>query len=105
MTSNDIQSRLAVNLKRIRKEKKLTQFQLAELAEISDETVKNIELCKCWTSEKTLSQITEALEVDVHRLFLPVSASFNKDSESAKVIKEAISENLRKYVDSVLNEI
>ncbi|UKI56142.1 MAG: helix-turn-helix domain-containing protein [Treponema succinifaciens] len=52
MKSSDIQKRLAENLKRIRKQQKLTQFELAEKAGISDETIKNIELCKTWTSEK-----------------------------------------------------
>ncbi|MBP3615787.1 MAG: helix-turn-helix transcriptional regulator [Alphaproteobacteria bacterium] len=51
MVADDIQKRLGENLKRIRKSKNLTQFQLAELADISEETVKNIELCLCWTSE------------------------------------------------------
>ena len=44
MTSDDIQKRLGENVKRIRKEQNLTQFQLAEKAELSEETVKNIEL-------------------------------------------------------------
>lgn len=47
MTSDDIQSRLGENVKRIRKEQKLTQFQLAEKADLSEETVKNIELSRC----------------------------------------------------------
>lgn len=57
MIADDIQKRLGENLKRIRKSKNLTQFQLAELADISEETVKNIELCRCWTSEKILQKL------------------------------------------------
>ena len=105
MTSDDIQKRLGENVKRIRKEQKLTQFQLAEKAELSEETVKNIELSRCWTSDKNLAKITKALHVDVHCLFLPVESSFATDSKGATVIKKAISENLRKYVDSVLQEL
>lgn len=105
MTSNDIQIRLAENLKRIRKSQKLTQFQLAEKAGISDETVKNIELCKTWTSEKTLSQITDVLNIDVAVLFLPVQSSFELDSKVTAQIKSAIGENIMKYVESVLEEV
>lgn len=105
MTSNDIQVRLAENLKTIRKKKKLTQFQLAEKAGISDETIKNIELCKTWTSEKTLSQITEVLGIDVSLLFLPVESSFNHDSETTAKIKESIGKNLMKYIETTLMEI
>lgn len=105
MTSNDIQVRLAANLKSIRKNKKLTQFELAEKAGVSDETIKNIELCKTWVSEKTLSQITNALDIDVHSLFVPICSSFDKDSFDTLQIKNAISDNLRKYIDKVLEEI
>ena len=88
MVADDIQKRLGENLKRIRKSKNLTQFQLAELADISEETVKNIELCRCWTSEKNLAKITEALNIDVHKLFLPIESSIHKDSEDIVQIKQ-----------------
>lgn len=105
MTSDDIQNRLGENVKRIRKEQKLTQFQLAEKAELSEETVKNIELSRCWTSDKNLAKITKALNVDIHTLFLPVTTSFNEDSDATAVIKEAIANNLRNYVDKTLKEL
>ena len=54
---------------------------------------------------KNLAKITKALHVDVHCLFLPVESSFATDSKGAAVIKKAIAENLRKYVDSVLQEL
>lgn len=105
MTSDDIQKRLGENVKRIRKKQNLTQFQLAEKAELSEETVKNIELSRCWTSDKNLAKITKALGVDISVLFLPVKSSFDGDSENSLVIKEAIADNLRYYVDSVLKDI
>lgn len=106
MKSSDIQKRLAENLKRIRKQQKLTQFELAEKAGISDETIKNIELCKTWTSEKTLSQITDSLQVDIHTLFLPIASSFDRQiSEDNKQIKENIIENLRKFIDENLKKM
>lgn len=105
MTSDDIQNRLGENVKRIRKEQKLTQFQLAEKAELSEETVKNIELSRCWTSDKNLAKITKALGVDIHSLFLPVSTSFDKDSEDSAAVKEAIAKNLKAYIDTVLCEL
>ena len=86
MTSDDIQKRLGENVKRIRKERKLTQFQLAEKADFSEETVKNIEFSRCWTSDKNLAKITKALDVDIHCLFLPVGSSFDEDSDDTRVI-------------------
>lgn len=105
MTSDDIQNRLGENVKRIRKEQKLTQFQLAEKADLSEETVKNIELSRCWTSDKNLAKLTKALGVDIHTLFLPVHSSFDNDSKDTGIIKKAIAKNLREYVDKVLGEI
>ena len=105
MTCDDIKKRLGENVKRIRKEQKLTQFQLAEKAELSEETVKNIELSRCWTSDKNLAKLTKALEVDIHSLFLPVNSSFDDDSQDSVIIKNAIADNLKHYVNSVLKEI
>ena len=38
-------------------------------------------------------------------LFLPVCTSFDKDSEDSTVIKKAIAENLKNYVNSVLDDL
>ena len=40
MTSEDINKRLGENVKRIRKEQNLTQFQLVEKADLLEENVK-----------------------------------------------------------------
>ncbi len=105
MISDDIQKRLAENVKRIRKSKNLTQFQLAERADVSEETIKNIELCRCWTSDKNLAKITDALNVDIYKLFLPVESSIQKDSENIAQIKQIIAENLKSYIETKINEL
>jgi transcriptional regulator with XRE-family HTH domain len=105
MISDDIQKRLAENVKRIRKSKKLTQFQLAERADVSEETIKNIELCRCWTSDKNLAKITDALNVDIYKLFLPVESSIQEDSKNIAQIKQTIAEELKSYIETKLNEI
>lgn len=105
MTSDDIKNRLGENLKRIRKEQNLTQFQLAEKADLSEETVKNIELSRCWTSEKNLSKITKALGIDISNLFMPVESSFDNDSKEIRDLKDVIAKNLQSYVKIVLKEI
>ena len=105
MISDDIQKRLAENVKRIRKSKKLTQFQLAEIADVSEETIKNIELCRCWTSDKNLAKITEALNIDISKLFLPVQSSIQENSKNIAQIKQTIAEELKSYIETKLNEI
>lgn len=105
MNASEIQKRLSENLRRIRKERKLTQFALAEKAGISEETIKNVELSRAWPSERTLSQITDALATDVYNLFIPVESSFAFQKDAHMQIKVAIAKDMRNYVDSVLEEI
>lgn len=105
MFTNEIQKRLGENVKKLRKARNLTQFQFAEKAGISEETVKNIELCRCWTSDKNLAKITEALEVDIYKLFLPITLSVTEESENTKHIKKIITDNLKEYIDLKLQEI
>lgn len=105
MQAKEIQNRLAENLKRIRKSQKLTQFQLAEMIGMSEETIKNVELSRAWPSEKTLSQISEALNVDVYHLFMPIPASFSVNQEIKENIKQVISVTYKDFVESTLREV
>ena len=82
MNSSEIQRRLGENIKQIRKSKKLTQFELSEKANVSEDTIKSLEQGRTWCSDKTLSQITDALDIDVVKLFTPVGISFKKDKEN-----------------------
>ena len=104
MDSLEIQKRLGENIKHLRKSKKFTQFELAEKANVSEDTIKSLEQGRTWCSDKTLSQITEALEIDVVKLFTPVGDSFKKDKENTARLKNAIADNLRDYVNTVLKE-
>lgn len=100
----EIQKRLGENIKKQRKEKKLTQFQLAEKADVSEDTIKSLEQGRTWLSEKTLSQITEALDIDVVQLFMPVGSSFKQNKENLTKLKIAIAEDIKTYIEEVLKE-
>ena len=105
MVSKDIQKRLAENLRKIRKNKKLTQFELAIKCDLSEAMIKNIELNRSWPSEKTLSQITKALDIDIYKLFLPVAADLEQKKEIKMSIKEEIIKGIRRYIDRQLDLI
>lgn len=105
MESKDIQKRLAENLRKIRKNKKLTQFELAIKCDLSEAMIKNIELNRSWPSEKTLSQITKALDIDIYKLFLPVAADLEQKKEIKMSIKEEIIKGIRRYIDRQLDLI
>lgn len=104
MNISEIQNRLGENLKQIRKSKKLTQFELAEKANVSEDTIKSLEQGRTWCSDKTLSQITEALEIDVVKLFMPIGESFKKNKENTAKLKSAIAADVRNYVNEILKE-
>ena len=104
MNELEIQTRLGENIKQIRKSKKLTQFELAEKANVSEDTIKSLEQGRTWCSDKTLSQITEALEIDVVKLFTPIGTSFKENKENASRLKSAIANDVRNYVNEVLKE-
>ncbi len=104
MQDLEIRCRIAENIKNIRKSKKLTQFQLAEKAHISEATIKSIELEHSYPEEKTLSQITEALNIDVVQLFMPTGTSFKTNKENLMQLKNAIATDVRNYIEEILKE-
>lgn len=103
MQDFEIRNRVAENIKRIRKQKKYTQFQLAEKSNLSEATIKSIELAHSYPEEKTLSQITEALGIDVVKLFMPIETSFS-DDKNTKQLKETLAQSIKIYVDEILEE-
>lgn len=105
MDAKGVQRRLSENMRRLRKERGLTQFALAEKADVSEATIKSVELCLNWPSEKTIAQLANALEIDIAKLFLPHASSLETKIENETAIKQVIADNLRLYVDSVLTEI
>lgn len=105
MESKEIQQRLSENLRKIRKNKKMTQLDLAIKSDLSEAMIKNIELNRSWPSEKTLSQITDALEIDVYRLFLPLAIDFEKEREIKVSVTDEIKKCLQKYLEEKLNSL
>lgn len=102
---SEIQTRLGKNIKQIRKQKKLTQFELSEIANVSEDTIKSLEQGRTWCSDKTLSQISEALEIDVLRLFIPVDTSFKDNKENSIQLKNAIKNAFQNYINEIFKEI
>ena len=92
MTPELLQKRLSANLKKMRKMRSLSQERLAEEARISVQMMNDIEGCRRWPSEKTLSKLANALQTDAYTLFLP------EDSKVEVNIAErtAIADDLQK---------
>jgi len=78
---NDLRRTLSLNIKKQRKILGLTQEKLAEAANLSSQTINDIEGCRMWVSDKTILKLAKVLHIDAYQLFEP-----------ATVIRASISE-------------
>jgi len=71
---NDLRRTLSINIKKQRKILGLTQEKLAEAADLSSQTINDIEGCRMWVSDKTILKLAKILHMDAYQLFEPVTA-------------------------------
>jgi len=62
---------LAQNIKKRREKLGISQEKLAEAADLSVQAINTIEGCRMWISDKSITRIAKALEVEVFQLFVP----------------------------------
>ena len=91
-----------MNLKKYRKIKGWSQFELAEKAEISEQTVNSIEGLRLWPSDKTLAKLENVLEVEMYRLFVPQTLAMQ--SETISELKHAVVKTVETLVHDTLQD-
>jgi transcriptional regulator with XRE-family HTH domain len=77
---------LAANIKEGRRKLAISQEKLAELADVSVQTVNFIEGRRTWVSDKTLAKLAGALRVEAHSLLAPLADS---RTENAVPVRES----------------
>ena len=102
MKSQELRETLSQNLKKYRKIKGWSQFELAEKAEISEQTVNSIEGLRLWPSDKTLAKIANVLEVEMYRLFVPQKLTLQ--SEAISELKHAVVKTVENLVHNTLSD-
>ena len=102
MGSQELRENLSQNLKKYRKRKNWSQFELAEKAEISEQTINSIEGLRLWPSDKTLTKIANVLEIEIYKLFVPQKLSLQ--SESIEELKHAVVKTVEKFVHDTLQD-
>ena len=70
MKDKDYLKKLAINIKRIRKEKGITQVDLAYACGFEKQNMQRIEAGKTSPTLKTLLKISDALEIDIKDLMV-----------------------------------
>jgi transcriptional regulator with XRE-family HTH domain len=73
MTSDEEKLRrtLAANIKKYRIQVGISQEKLAIATKLSDQTVREVETCRKWVSDKTIVKIARALHVEADQLLFP----------------------------------
>jgi len=102
MEQKDLREAISQNLKKYRKQKGLSQFQLAEKAEVSEQTINSIEGLRLWASDKILYKIASVLDVEMYKLFVPQKISLQ--SESILELKHAVVKTVETLVHNTLQE-
>ena len=82
---------LASNIKKYRKERKMTQADLADLCDTSANYIAIIEICNRFPREDMIEKIAEALKVEPFELFIkPNTVYKSKDSKKDRFIAKMI---------------
>jgi transcriptional regulator with XRE-family HTH domain len=95
---------LALNIKVYRKKLGLSQEKLAEIADLSGQSISDIEGHRTWVSDKALERLAKALNVNIFQLFLPQNEP-NGDSPAASLdyrlakLRVAMKEDIDKRLD------
>jgi len=107
----EIRQILAQNIKSRREFLGLTQENLAEASELSVQTINTIEGCRMWISDKSITRLAKALDLDIFQLFVPYNSNRNEiNTSSAAVLLElrqkakTAVDNLHQQLDSSFNE-
>jgi transcriptional regulator with XRE-family HTH domain len=92
--STDLRKILSKNIRTARETLRITQARLAEYAGISLPYLLDIEYCKTWVSDKTLTNIAKALNVEAYELLINREQSEGKpagtDNDEARRLREII---------------
>ena len=73
---------LAINMKIYRKKHGFSQEKLAEITDLSSQSISDIEGCRTWVSDKTLEKLAKALNIDIFKFFIPASNANEKNNEA-----------------------
>jgi transcriptional regulator with XRE-family HTH domain len=101
---------LSLNIKSRRRDLGISQEKLAETADLSAQTVNDIEGCRMWVSDKTIVKLAQALQVEAYQLLLP-SIEEKKTGEptepahSPAEILLTLQHNLKKQIDQQFDEV
>jgi transcriptional regulator with XRE-family HTH domain len=95
----------SANMRARRKHLGLSQEKLAELIDVTTQTINDIECCRSWLSDKTLEKLARALDMDVYRFFMPGVQEDAPLSVTASLLqlREEIKAELGAHIDACID--
>ena len=93
------------NLKKIRKERGLSQMKLAERCGTSTSYIGEIEIGAKFPSVAMIERLADALHIPAHVLFMQEPASMEQASFLPPLIPEEIKTELVHQINTVINKI
>jgi transcriptional regulator with XRE-family HTH domain len=96
----EIRSILANNLKEQRKKMGLSQEKFAEISGLSIQSINDIEGCRKWISDKTITKLSKALNLECYQLLMPKLITKRKKEKNSTQQLWDLMKNLKKSVDS-----
>jgi len=110
--SKDLRKIISQNIRNARTALHITQAKLAVYADISVSHMVDIELCRTWVSDKTLSSIANALNMEAYELLIPEtvekSACHKEENPSLRQVAALIKSKkslLRKTLGETMDDL
>ena len=101
----DLQDIFISNLKRFRREQRITQEKLAELCKTDTSYIGQIETKKRFPSLSFVEKIAAALKIEPYRLYMPQdSKSGSVSAEELKLIEEEILRTLQSDIKKIVRK-
>jgi transcriptional regulator with XRE-family HTH domain len=95
---------LSLNIKRRRKILGISQEKLAEMTELSAQTINDIEGCRMWVSDKTIAKLCQALKIEAYQLLIPpITESMAIPTPSDILLN--LQQNLKENIDAEFVEL
>jgi len=101
-SNQNIRDVFAKNVVKYRKSLDYSQEKLAEKAELSVQTIKNIECGRRWVSDSTLSILSKSLNISEFQLFLTEENLKTSSHKPERIFKNLLS--LKKDIKDLLDE-
>ena len=105
MTEDELQTRVIENIRSLRKKSGLSQEKLADKADISRQMMNDIEGRRRWLTKGTLVKLANALEVDVHELFIPSAEENSSTKDAYDAITKKIINQVKEAVNNALERL